>query len=76
MARRELLHKTKLLDFKIYLESIGYIEDKKNVLYQVLRMKKDNDMVIIYEKDNSTEHYTLQQKDIKLFYQYFNKFRK
>lgn len=76
MARRELLHKTKLLDFKIYLESIGYIEDKKDVLYQVLRMKKDKDMVIVYEKDNSTEHYTLQQKDIKLFYQYFNQIRK
>ena len=63
MAERCLLHKNKLYQFQVWLESKGYTLQPVKGLYEVLRAKKGKDTVIIYERNSAKEHLTVQQKD-------------
>jgi len=67
MAIRELLHKSKLNELEKWLEVQGYmiLATSKNP-YEVLRAKKDKDMVIIYCKADSKEHLSVMDKDYGL----------
>lgn len=67
MATRNMLHKGKLKDFKLFLVNNGYaiVETSKNP-YEVLRSKKNKDTVIIYKKDNAKEHLSVMDKDVEL----------
>ena len=83
MARRNLLHKSLLNDFKTYLDQKGVKHRPGKGTYQVLqvhvcvaqgRNKAPAFMWSpIYEKDSSTEHYTVQEElvnTVRLFVDY------
>lgn len=67
MANRNTLHISRLNDFKHFLESKGYtaLPLSRNP-YEVLRMKKDKNTVILYQKDNAKEHLSVMDKNYKL----------
>lgn len=67
MATRNMLHKSKLKEFELFLVNKGYaiVETSKNP-FEVLRAKKDKDIVIIYEKAKAKEHLSVMDKDVKL----------
>ena len=70
MAERCLLHKNKLYMFERWLSSKGYeIQDTKSVS-EVLRATKDKETVVIFQKNNAKEHFTVQQKDYLLVRQF------
>jgi len=77
MARRELLHISKLNDFGKWLEEQGYmiLPTSKNP-YEVLRAKKDKDIVIIYCKASSKEHLSIMDKDYSLIRRFINESKK
>ncbi len=77
MASRELLHISKLNDFKKWLEEQGYmiLPTSKNP-YEVLRAKKDKDTVIIYCKAGSKEHLSIMDKDCSLIRRFINESKK
>ena len=70
MAERCLLHKNKLHQFQVWLESKGYTIFPCKGLYEVLRARKGKDTVIIYERNSAKEHLTVQQKDYGLVRQF------
>jgi len=76
MAKRALLHKNKLGDFKEWLEQKGYviISTSQNP-YEVLRAKKDNDTVIIYCKDTAKEHLSVMDKDKSLVWSFVREWK-
>lgn len=63
-ADRAFLHKSKLEEFKLWLIQNGWqIKDHSRNEYAVLRAEnkeKSPHPLIIYERANSTEHYTVQ----------------
>ena len=71
MAQRCLLHKSKINDFRLYMESKGYIELLPKNEYEILRMRNDDltgpaKTVIIYRTDDMKEHYSVQEKDYNI----------
>lgn len=71
LACRDLLHKTKLEDFKAWLIKDGWIIENPKGLYEVLRATKtQRKPLIVFEKDNSKQHYTIQDKYVGLVYQF------
>lgn len=67
MACRNLLHVNRILEFSLWLAEQGYsINLKSNNPYEVLRAKKDKDLVIIYCKQNANEHLSISDKDKRL----------
>lgn len=65
MATRNLLHKNKLDDFKRWLVKDGWKIEPTKGLYEVLRARKGNKRpLIIYARDNSKEHVTVQARDV------------
>lgn len=75
MAERCLLHKNKLELFEWWLSSRGYDIQPVKGLYEVLRAKKDRDTVIVYHRNETKEHLTVQQKDYHLVRQFINETR-
>lgn len=77
MARRKLLHISKLNDFGEWLEEQGYmiLPTSKNP-YEVLRAKKDKDIVLIYCKASSKEHLSIMDKDYSLIRRFINESKK
>lgn len=64
MAIRVLLHMNKLKDFESWLEKQGYmISPTSKNPYEILRAKKDKDIVIIYQKSDSKEYLSIMDKD-------------
>lgn len=61
MRTRNSLHKSKLDDFRGYLESFGWIDQKLKGDYEVLRMThpKHNGVLLAYAKLNAREHFTI-----------------
>ena len=70
MAERCLLHKNKLDLLKWWLSSRGYEIQTPKGIYEVLRAKKDKDTVVVFKKDNTKEHLSVQQKDHRLIRQF------
>ena len=63
MANRHTLHKSKLTAFSDWLISDGWkIEDTKG-FYEVLRAKKGKRVLIVYERLDMKEHYSLSDHD-------------
>lgn len=73
MATRNILHISKLQDFRDFLENEGYmiLATSKNP-FEVLRAKKDNDTVIVYKKKGSKEHLSTMDKDYHLVREFIN----
>ena len=76
MATRALLQKSKLTELEDWLEAQGYmiLATSKNP-YEVLRVKKDKDMVIIYCKADSKEHLSVMDKDYGLIRRFIKESR-
>jgi hypothetical protein len=73
MANRHLLHKSKLEEFKNYLESSGWtIQDTKGV-FEVLRARHPlkKRPLIIYE-GRSSEHLSVDDRDISIIQNFLN----
>ena len=73
MANRCTLHKTKLEDFKSYLNDYGiaYREGKGD--YQILQvLTLDNGWQCIYERGNMPEHFTIQDKLMPVIEKYLS----
>ncbi len=62
MADRRTLHKTKLDDFKLYLDSHGIAYRPGKGDYQVLQVQTGKGWQSIYGKNNMTEHFSVQDK--------------
>lgn len=75
MAERCLLHKNKLEHFKWWLSSRGYDIQPVKGLYEVLRAKKGRDTVIVFHRNETKEHLTVQQKDYHLVKQFIQETR-
>ena len=75
MAERCLLHQNKLDLLKWWLSSRGYEIQATKGIYEVLRAKKDKDTVIIFKKNDTKEHLTVQQKDHGLIRQFIRETR-
>lgn len=75
MTRRNLLHVSKLNQFKEYVVSIGYELQETKGIYEVLRATSKTDCIIIYKKQESKEHLSVMQKDVLLVLKFLNKSR-
>ena len=59
MRSRCTLHKSKLLEFQDWLESLGWNKEQCKGDYEVLRMRRDKgEIITIYDRSNAIEHYT------------------
>ena len=58
MRSRARLHKNKLNDFIPWLINRGWVEQDGKGCYEVLRMVKDDSVLIVHEKLDAKEHYT------------------
>ncbi|WP_290776097.1 hypothetical protein [Anaerofustis sp.] len=72
MARRNLLHKTKLEEFKKFLILNGWEIQPVKGEWEILRAKNKNEKypLIVYKRYDVKEHYTLMNRDIYLFYEF------
>lgn len=53
------LHKSKLNDFKKWLESFGWTQEETKGGYEALRMRhNDHGVLLIYDRNDAKEHYT------------------
>ena len=77
MATRNILHVSKLQEFKDFLETKGYmiVATSKNP-YEVLRARKDGDTVIVYKKRGAKEHLSTMDKDYRLVREFIKSQRK
>lgn len=64
-----LLHENKLNDFLSFAKTIGYEVLETKGFYERFRIKKGKEILIGYQKDK-TNHITITDKSIKLFYKY------
>lgn len=71
MANRCLLHKTKLECFKKWLIKDGWIIEDTKDFYEVLRATKPHKKpVLIFQRNDLKEHYTVQSIYVGLVYQF------
>lgn len=61
MANRNILHKSKLDDFRTWLINDEWSINQPKGEYEVLRAVKNNKTIIIYTKLNVQEHYTVPE---------------
>lgn len=78
MATRDLLHKNKLDEFREWLFADGWTEEKTKGEFEVLRATKPNKKrpLIIYKRTDSKEHYSIDDRDTGLFFQFLNSNKK
>lgn len=78
MARRDLLNKNKLEEFRQWLSEDGWVEEKVKGYYEVLRAIKPNKKrpLIIYDRLDSKEHYSIDSRDIGLVIQFIKSNKK
>lgn len=62
MANRCTLHKTKLEDFKSFLDSEGIAYREGKGSYQALQVQTDKGWQTVYERNDMPEHFTVQDK--------------
>ncbi len=73
MAYRNVLHKSKLEDFKNWLISKGWIIKIPKGEYEVLRAVKDGEKpLIVFTRLKVKEHYSVPDSHIELVYQFIN----
>lgn len=73
MATRNLLHKSKLENFKNWLIEKGWKIETTKGQYEVLRANKaNNKTLIIFTRNELKEHYTVPDSHIKLIYSFLN----
>lgn len=76
MADRSTLHIKHLDAFRLWLKGKGYIElPLSQHAYEVLRMKKDKNTVVVYRKNNGTEHLSVMGKDVRLVWAFLKERR-
>lgn len=65
MANRKLLHRSKIEDFKSWLQADGWQIEQTKGIYEIVRAKKgDRKPLIVYTRDNKgSEHITVQSRD-------------
>jgi len=65
MAKRALLHRSKIGDFKAWLQEDGWQIEKTKGIYEVVRATKPNRKpLIVYTRDNKGgEHMSIQERD-------------
>ncbi len=65
MAKRALLHRSKIEDFKAWLQEDGWQIEKTKGIYEVVRAKKPNRKpLIVYTRDSKgSEHISVQERD-------------
>ena len=66
MAKRSLLHRSKIEDFKAWLQEDGWQIEKTKGRYEVVRATKGTRKpLIVYTRDNKgKEHLTVQERDV------------
>lgn len=70
---RCLLHKSKLDDFKEWLQSLGWKVEGVKSCYEVLRMRhSEHGVLIIYQKSGAKEHCTTFGIGNRLVYTWLN----
>lgn len=74
MAKRAILHKNKLDDFKKWLVEDGWKTERLKGNYEVLRARKQDHKhpLIIYDRNNANEHYTVLERDAGIISAYLN----
>ena len=74
METRDLLHKNKLDEFRKWLFTDGWTEEKTKGEFEILRATKPNKKrpLIIYKRIDSKEHYSIDDRDIGLVIQFLN----
>lgn len=67
MASRNILHRTKLKEFEEYAHSKGYETKPVKGYFEVLRLTKSKDTIIIFQRldGDNRPHLTVQDKDIR-----------
>ncbi|MBM5707776.1 hypothetical protein [Listeria ivanovii] len=70
MTVRNILHKKQLESLTRYLQDEGYTLLPVKGYYEVLRMEKDSQKIIVYE-GKSPEHLSVQDKDISIIKGFF-----
>ena len=60
MANRSTLHKSKLEDFKVWLTDNGWSIESTKGYYEVLRARKGKQLLLVFFRHESKEHYTVQ----------------
>lgn len=72
MAERSLLHKSKLQDFKQWLIKDGWKIESTKGYYEALRATKlgKKRPLIVYDKLDSKEHYSIDNRDLGLIIQF------
>ena len=63
MPNRSTLHKSKLEDFKEWLTANGWTIEPNKGHFEVLRARKDKRIVIIYDRIEAPQHYTVRDID-------------
>lgn len=68
MANRNLLHKSKLEDFKAWLIDKGWTVQEGKSTWEVMRARNchRNEPLIVYAKKGLKEHYSIMERDIDI----------
>lgn len=66
MAIRNMLHSGKLEEFKSFLEGKGYLLLPTTNIWEVIRAKKDKELVLVYKPKDAKEHLSIMDKDFYL----------
>lgn len=74
MATRGKLHYNHLDQLKEFLIQKGFESQDLKGEYEVLRMKKEKRLVIIYKTDKSNEHLSLLDKDVSLINEFLRQY--
>lgn len=77
MAKRDLLHMNHLKDLEKWLVERGYsIKQPNEYASEVLRAECESNSVVIYRRNNASEHCTVKDKDVYLIWQFIKERRK
>jgi hypothetical protein len=76
MRTRSDLHITKLKEFEEFCKTEGWETKEVKSLYEVLRMRKDNQWLIVHRKDSATEHLTVWGNSAEMLRHWFKKRKK
>jgi hypothetical protein len=66
MANRKYLHIDKLEKVKNAMLADGWCELKPKNCFEVLRLQRNKQKIIIYQKLNAKEHLTVRDADFKI----------
>lgn len=70
MANRNTMHLKHFEAFTAYLTAQGYEKKPTTNDYEVLRMRKGKNTIILYRRNNMEQHYSVRDKDMWLVYNF------